>query len=99
MILLRKWGEFPILNQKIKGFIVYCQVANFKDKFIETLSIRLSDFNNFIKSNRFSNIRSVGYSHLSEFVAAYNYPSIRVKKSEKLAALTMPTVKIHGMSG
>ena len=58
-----------MLVQKIKGFIAYCKVAGFKDKSIETLSLRLNEFNKFLKSKRLKNIQSVTYSHLSAFVA------------------------------
>lgn len=70
-----------MLEEKIKGFIAYCKVAGFKDKSIETLSLRLNEFNRFLKSKRFKNIQSVTYSHLSAFVADYNSPSIHVKKA------------------
>ena len=52
-----------MLVQKIKGFIAYCKVAGFKDKSIETLSLRLNEFNKFLKSKRLKNIQSVTYSH------------------------------------
>jgi len=70
-----------MLDDKIKGFIAYCKVAGFKDKSIETLSIRLNEFNRFLKSKRFKNIQSLTYSHLSAFVADYNSPSVHVKKA------------------
>lgn len=70
-----------MLNKKIKGFIGYCKVAGFKEKSIETLSLRLNEFNQFLKSKRFKNIQSVSYSHLSAFVADYQSPSIHIKKA------------------
>jgi integrase/recombinase XerC len=70
-----------MLEQKIKDFIAYCKVAGFKDKSIETLSLRLNEFDKFIKSKRFKNIQSVTYSHLSTFVADYKSPSVHVKKA------------------
>ena len=70
-----------MLDKEIKGFIAYCKVAGFKQKSIETLSLRLNEFNQFLKSKRFKNILSVTYSHLSAFVADYKSPSIHVKKA------------------
>jgi integrase/recombinase XerC len=70
-----------MLDKKIKGFIGYCKVAGFKEKSIETLSLRLNEFNRFLKSKRFNNIQSVSYSHLSAFVADYQSPSIHIKKA------------------
>ena len=70
-----------MLENKINGFIDYCKVAGFSNKSIETFSIRLKDFNKFLKSKRFSYLRSVKYTHLSTFVAKYGKPSVHVKKS------------------
>ena len=70
-----------MLDIKIKGFLAYCKVAGFKERSIQTLSLRLNEFNKFLKSNRFSRIRSLTYAHLSAFVADYKTPSIHVKKA------------------
>jgi len=70
-----------MLEDKIKGFIAYCKVVGFKDKSIETLALKLNEFNRFLKSKRFKNIQSVTYSHLSAFVADYKFPSVHVKKA------------------
>ena len=70
-----------MLEENFKGFISYCKVAGFKEKSIETLSLRLNEFNKFLKSKRFKNIQSVTYSHLSAFVADYKSPSIHIKKA------------------
>jgi integrase/recombinase XerC len=70
-----------MLEEKIKGFIAYCKVAGFKEKSIETLSLRLHEFNQFLKSKRFKNIQSITYSHLSTFVADHKFPSVHVKKA------------------
>ena len=65
-----------MLEKQIKGFLAYCKVAGFKERSIETLSLRLNEFSKFLKFNRFSRIRSVTYAHLSAFVADYKTPSI-----------------------
>ena len=70
-----------MLEKQIKGFLAYCKVAGFKERSIETLSLRLYGFNKFLKSNRFSRIQSITYAHLSTFVAGYKTPSIHVKKA------------------
>ena len=70
-----------MLEEKIKDFIDYCKVVGFKIKSIESLSIRLNEFNQFLKSKRFRRIQSVTYSHLSAFVADYKSPSVHVKKA------------------
>jgi site-specific recombinase XerD len=70
-----------MLEEKIKGFIAYCKAAGFKEKSIETLSLRLHEFNQFLKSKRSKSIQSVTYSHLSTFVADHKFPSVHVKKA------------------
>ena len=70
-----------MLDKKIKGFIGYCKVAGFKEKSTETLSLRLNEFNKFLKSKRLKEIKSVTYSHLSAFVADHKSPSIHIKKA------------------
>jgi len=45
-----------MLEEKINGFISYCKVAGFKEKSIQSLSLRLNEFNKFFKSKRFKNI-------------------------------------------
>ena len=70
-----------MLDTKIKGFIDYCKVAGFKDKTIEVLSLRLNEFNRFLKSKRLRKVQSITYSHLSVFVADYHSPSVHVKKA------------------
>lgn len=70
-----------MLEKKINGFLAYCKVAGFKERSVETLSLRLNEFGNFLKSKRFKNIQSVTYAHLSAFVADYRSPSVHVKKA------------------
>ena len=70
-----------MLKKQIRGFIDYCKVSGFKDKSIESLSMRLNEFNTFVKSSRLRNIPSIRYRHLAVFVADYNKPSIHVKKA------------------
>ncbi len=70
-----------MLTEQINGFIEYCKVSGFSDRSIQTLTIRLNDFNDFLKSKRFSHIQNVTYRHFSTFVADYKNPSVHVKKS------------------
>jgi len=70
-----------MLEKHIKGFLRYCKLSGFKERSIQALTIRLNDFNNFLKTERLCSIRSITYSHLSAFVADYRLPSIHVKKS------------------
>ncbi|MDY7038231.1 MAG: tyrosine-type recombinase/integrase [Thermodesulfobacteriota bacterium] len=70
-----------MLEDKIKSFIAYCKVAGFKDKSLETFSLRLNEFNKFLNSKRFRSIQSVNYSHLSAFVSDFKSPSVHIKKA------------------
>ncbi len=70
-----------MLEKHINRFIDYCKVAGFKDKSIESLSIRLNQFNAFIENIRIRKIKSITYRHLSKFISDYQNPSIHVKKA------------------
>ncbi|MCP3933609.1 MAG: tyrosine-type recombinase/integrase, partial [Bacteroidetes bacterium] len=70
-----------MLEKQINGFVAYCKVSGFKDKSLESLSLRLRQFNHFIKNCRIKRIRSIQYRHLRRFVADYKQPSIHVKKA------------------
>ena len=70
-----------MLDKQISGFIDYCKVSGFKDKSIESLSLRLGQFNRFIKKSGIKRIGSIQYQHLRQFVADYQQPSIHVKKA------------------
>ena len=37
-----------MLDRQIKGFIQYCKVSGFQERSIQTLAIRLNDFNKFL---------------------------------------------------
>ncbi len=41
-----------MLTEQINGFIEYCKVSGFKERSIQALSIRLKDFNKFLKTKR-----------------------------------------------
>jgi len=41
-----------MLTEQINGFIEYCKVSGFKNKSIQALTIRLNDFNKFLKTTR-----------------------------------------------
>ena len=70
-----------MLEKQISGFIAYCKVSGFKNKSIESLSLRLKQFNCFINHSRIQSIRTIRYCHIRQFVADYGQPSIHVKKA------------------
>ena len=70
-----------MLQNQINGFIAYCKVAGFKNKSIESLSLRINQFNCFINRSAIDDIDSIQYCHLRQFVADYKHPSIHIKKA------------------
>ena len=58
-------------DKQIKGFIAFGKPCDFKSHPIHTLTIRLNDFNKFLKIKRIFRIGSVTYAHLSVFIADY----------------------------
>ena len=70
-----------MLENQISGFVAYCKVSGFKKKSLETLSVRLNQFNSFVNHAAVQDIASIRYCHLRRFVADYRQPSIHVKKA------------------
>lgn len=70
-----------MLKSKISAFISYCKVSGYKDKSLESLHLRLSQFNSFVKNEQIKHIDAIEYRHLRRFVADYQQPSIHVKKA------------------
>lgn len=70
-----------MLENQINGFIAYCKVAGFKNKSIESLSLRINQFNCFINQSNIHDIASIQYCHLRQFIADYKQPSIHIKKA------------------
>ena len=54
---------------------------DFSIRSIQALTVRLHEFNNFLKTQRIRSIKRVRYRHLINFAADYNTPSIHVTKS------------------
>ena len=53
-------------KEQINDFIEYCKLSGFRDKSIESLSIRLKEFNKFLK-NRSPTFKSITYHHVPRF--------------------------------
>jgi site-specific recombinase XerD len=72
-----------MLEIKINQFLNYCNNSNFSDRSVETLTLRLKEFNRFISSGikQITSVKQITYQHLTEFVADYNDPSVSVKKA------------------
>ena len=70
-----------MLHQYVEQFLSYCQIACFSERSIGTLTVRLNEFNVFIKSKRLKSPGAIAYSHLIDFVSDFKLPSVHVKKS------------------
>lgn len=70
-----------MLEKQVSGFISYCKVSGFSKKSLESLSLRLGEFNKFLISADISSISQISYRHILEFTANYRTPSIYVKKA------------------
>jgi integrase/recombinase XerC len=70
-----------MLNINITNFLQYCKNSNFSERSIESLTFRLTEFNQFIRSQAILSIREINYQLLSQFVADFNKPSVYVKKA------------------
>jgi len=70
-----------MLNSKVDSFLHYCQVSNFSDKSIESLSARLKEFKEFISSCSIESLQEITYQHLLRFVADFGSASVHIKKA------------------
>ena len=70
-----------MLNQYMQQFLSYCQIACFSERSIGTLTVRLNEFNSFIKPEKLKSPKKITYNHLIDFVSDFKLPSVHVKKS------------------
>jgi integrase/recombinase XerC len=70
-----------MLEVVIEEFIDYCNISDFADKSKETLTIRLNEFNGFLKTTSATSIQDITYLHIRTFVGSYNNPSIHTTKA------------------
>ena len=70
-----------MLHRYCSQFLAYCQLADFSGRSIQALTIRLNEFESYLKSLRIRSVKRVTYRHLIVFTADYNHPSIHVTKS------------------
>ncbi|MDO9567584.1 MAG: tyrosine-type recombinase/integrase [Candidatus Desulfaltia sp.] len=70
-----------MLHQYMQQFLSYCQIACFSERSIETLTVRLNEFNAFIIPEKLKSPKKITYNHLIDFVSDFKLPSVHVKKS------------------
>ena len=62
-------------------FLAYCRMADFSARSIQALSIRLNEFQSYLKSLKIRSIKKVGYKQLVNFMAEFKNPSIHATRS------------------
>ncbi len=70
-----------MLEIKIEHFLDYCKVSNFATRSIQSLRVRLNEFNRFINKTPVDSVHGISYKHLKEFITQYRNPSIHIKKA------------------
>ena len=70
-----------MLEIKIEHFLDYCKVSNFATRSIQSLRLRLNEFNRFIDKASVESVQGISYRLLKEFITQYRGPSIHVKKA------------------
>ena len=70
-----------MLQSQITAFLEYCKVSDFSAKSIQSLSIRLEEFNCFLNKNPPDSINGISFNDLLDFTTGHNSPSVHVKKA------------------
>lgn len=70
-----------MLHQLIDQFMDNCRLANFSERSIQALSIRLKEFSTYLKKEKLRTIKKISYLDLVAFVADFRSPSVHVRKS------------------
>lgn len=71
-----------MLSSEMNHFLTYCKVSGFSDKSIETLTLRLKDFYEYLKSVFVFKPEDISYHHLKEFTTLRGKTSVHVKKAK-----------------
>lgn len=70
-----------MLKIKIEHFLDYCKVSNFAARSIQSLRVRLNEFNRYVNEVPVESVQDISYRYLKEFITQYRAPSIHVKKA------------------
>jgi len=58
-----------MLDEEMRYFLEYCRISDFSKKSIESLSIRLNEFNKFLKTTTVTSLIDISYERLRTFIA------------------------------
>jgi integrase/recombinase XerC len=70
-----------MLYRYCKKFLEYCRLADFSNRSIQALEIRLGELGSFARTGKLKSIKDIQYLHLAAFMAEFNNPSVHVRKS------------------
>ncbi len=70
-----------MLNHLITDFLEYCKVSCYSAKSMEALITRTKEFNRFVNMTDAQSVQELTYVHLLEYIAAFEAPTIHVKKN------------------
>ncbi len=70
-----------MLQNNITNFLQYCKNSYFAERSIESLTLRLAEFDQFLQSQSIRSIGDINYQLLAQFVTDFNSPSVYVKKA------------------
>ena len=70
-----------MLDEEMRYFLEYCRISDFSKKSIESLSIRLNEFNEFLKTTTVTSLLDISYRHLRRFIGDFKIPSVHIKKA------------------
>ena len=59
-----------MLDEEMRYFLEYCRISDFSKKSIESLSIRLNEFNEFLKTTTVISLIEISYQHLRRFIVS-----------------------------
>ena len=74
-------GGAIMLHRIISQFLDYCRLAEFFERSLQALTIRMNEFEASLNFLQIRSVKRITYRHLIDFTADYNAPSIHVTKS------------------
>jgi site-specific recombinase XerD len=74
-------GEGTMLYRYCGKFLEYCRLADFSDRSMQALEIRLGKFRSFARTRKLKSIKGIKYLHLATFKAEFNDSSVHMRES------------------
>jgi hypothetical protein len=65
-----------MLYRYCRKFLGYCRLADFSNRSIQALEIRLGELRSFARTRKLKSVKDIKYLHLAAFAAEFNNPSV-----------------------